>query len=110
MAALENKKIHPALALIANWFVFGILGYILIGQTKKSLFVLVAILIGYVLCVIPGVVIAILSLIDVYMVADAVQKGEQVDENEYKIELLYKICKILHKDAVFKSPTVPPLA
>ncbi len=103
MARLENKNIHPALALICNWLVLGILGYILIGQTNKSLWVFLAGIIGSMLCLIPGIVVGVLGLIDVYMVADAVQRGEVVDENEYKLELLYNICKIFDKQAIFKG-------
>jgi hypothetical protein len=103
MANLENKKIHPILAVILNWVVLGILGYILLGQTSKSLYILAATMIGLVLCVLPGTVIGILALIDVYMVADAVKRGEEVDENEYKIGMLHSICKMIHKDAVFKG-------
>ena len=55
------------------------------------------------LCGIPGIFIAILGYIDVYQVADAVQQGMVVDENEYKQELLYKICKLVDKQAIYKS-------
>lgn len=103
MANVENKKISPVVALIANWFVFGILGYILIGQTKKGIMVVVATIIGSFLCFLPGMVIAILALVDVFLTAQAIEKGEEVDENEYKNELLFKIVKILHKDAIFKG-------
>ena len=40
---------------------------------------------------------------NVNQVAAAVAQGEVVDENEYKVELLYKICKIVDKEAVFKG-------
>ncbi len=103
MAQLENKNIHPVLAVILNWFVLCILGYILIGQTNKSLFVFAAIFIGTCLCAVPGIIVFVLSLVDVYMVAEAVKNGEAIDENEYKMEMLYKICKMIHKDAVFKG-------
>lgn len=103
MANLEKKGIHPVLAVVANWFVFGVLGYILIGQTNKGIMVLVTTLIGCILCFIPGVIIAVLALVDVYQCADAVEKGEAIDEHQYKNELLFKVCKFLHKDAVFKG-------
>lgn len=103
MANVENKRINPVVALIANWFVFGILGYILIGQTKKGVMVVIATIIGSVLCFLPGLLIAVLGLVDVFVTAQAIEKGLEIDENEYKNELLYKIVKIIHKDAVFKS-------
>lgn len=103
MAKLEKKGISPIVAVIANWFVFGVLGYFLLGQTKKALYVLIAGIVGSILCLVPGIIIAVLGLIDVYKIAEAVEKGEEVDENEYKMELLYKVAKIIHKEAVFKG-------
>ena len=102
MATLENKDVNPVVALIANLFLL-IVGYVLIGQTNKGLKVLLAWLIGSLLCCLPGVFIAILGLIDVYQVATAIQKGEKIDEHEYKNEMLYKIVKMLHKDAIFNG-------
>lgn len=103
MAKLEKKGISPIVAVIANWFVFGFLGYFLLGQTKKALYICIAIFVGIILCFVPGIIISVLGLIDVYKVAEAVEKGQEVDENEYKMELLYKVAKMIHKEAVFKG-------
>ncbi|PCJ59741.1 MAG: hypothetical protein COA79_10065 [Planctomycetota bacterium] len=103
MAKVENKNVSPVVALIANWFVFGILGYYMIGQTNKGIMVVVATMIGSILCVLPGMVIALLALMDVFQTAQAIEKGEDVDENEYKNGLLFKIVKIIHKDAIFND-------
>jgi len=83
--------------------VFSILGYILIGQTNKGIKVFLATLIGSFLCLIPGVVVAILALVDVYQVALAVKNDEEVDEAEYKNELLYKIVKMIDSEAICKT-------
>ena len=64
---------------------------------------MIMVFIGSCLCVFPGIVLAVLGLVDVYQVAVAVEAGEEVDENEYKMELLYKVVKLIHKDAVFKG-------
>ena len=103
MAKLENKQVNPIVALVANWFVFGILGYMMLGQTSKSIKVLITSILATCLCVIPGIIVGVCSLIDVFQVATAVAQGEEVDEHEYKVELLYKFCKIIDKQAVFKG-------
>ena len=103
MAKLENKGVDPVLALVANWLVFGILGYILIGQTNKGIKVLITIIVGLICCYIPGVILAILGLVDVYQVAKAVKDGEEIDEHEYKMPLLYKFAKIFDKEAICKA-------
>ena len=103
MAKLENKQVNPVVALAATWLVLGILGYILLGQTSKSIKVLITATLASFLCVIPGIIVGICSLVDVFQVATAVAQGEEVDEHEYKVELLYKFCKIIDKSAVFKG-------
>lgn len=105
MANLEKKGIDPVLAAVANWFGISILGYVLVGQTDKGIKVLIAVLIGSLCCGIPGTILAILGIIDVYQVALAVKNDEEVDEHEYKNELLYKVVKMLDKEAICK--TVP---
>jgi len=103
MANLENKGVNPIVALLANFCCFGVLGYILLGQTSKAVMVFVVTAILSLLGV--GFIVAILALVDVYQVAEAIQKGESVDENEYKLEILHSIMKLIHKDAVFKRLT-----
>ena len=101
MAQLQNKNIHPAVAVLLNW-VFPGLGHIILGQSQKGIFVLVGVTVGLMLCGLPGMFMAILGYIDVYQTASAVQQGVVVDEDEYKLELLYKICKLVHKQAIYR--------
>ena len=44
----------------------------------------------------------ILGLIDSYTVAKAVEMGQQVGVNEYRVELLYKIMRFLDKTATYR--------
>ena len=102
MPRLQNKNLHPLLALLLHWLFPG-LGHIVLGQSQKGIWIFVASLIGTCLCCLPGIFISILGFVDVYRVAEAVQQGAEVDENEYKMELLYKICKLVDKEAIYKS-------
>ena len=101
MAKLENKGTNPFVALLANFCCFGVLGYVLIGQTSKAVMVFVVTAVLSFLGI--GFIVALLALVDVYQVAEAIQKGEDVDENEYKLEILHSLMKLVHKDAVFKK-------
>jgi hypothetical protein len=103
MAAVPNKNVSPIVALIANFFCFGVLGYVMIGQTKKAMMVFVAIVIGSFLCWLPGLVVSILGLMDVMATAEAIVRGESVDENEYRNPTLHKIISILDKSATLKA-------
>ena len=102
MTQLENKNFHPGLAILLNWLFPG-LGHMLLGQSQKGIWIMLATFVGTLLCCIPGMLIAILSYIDVYQTAQAVQQGVVVDENEYKQELLFKIFKLVDKQATYKS-------
>ena len=102
MAVMENKNVNPIVAVLASWFLPG-LGLVILGQGKKGWMLLATTFIATLLCCIPGWVVAIMGMIEAYKVAKAVEDGETIDEHEYKIELLYKVCKILHKEAIFKG-------
>ena len=102
MAQLQNKNMNPAVALLLNWLFPG-LGHIMLGQKQKGIWIMAGSFIGVFLCCLPGLIIIILGYIDVYQVAVAVRQGAVVDENEYKQELLYKICKLVDKQAIYKS-------
>jgi len=102
MPNIQNKNLHPLLAVFLNWLFVG-MGHMVLGQSNKGLWLFVTCSIGTLLCCVPGIIIAILGLVDVYRVAVAVQQGVEVEENEYKVELLYKICKILDKKAIYNA-------
>lgn len=116
MANLPKKNINPVLALLANFCCLGFLGYLLIGQVKKGVLILIISLVFSVLGVVgtatvilPSVFgllylgLLVMVLIDVYRVAADVEAGLEVDENEYKLELLYKIMTTFQKDAVYRG-------
>lgn len=103
MAPIPNKNVNPVVAVIANWLCLSILGYALIGQNKKMGYVFAAVFVGSMCCVIPGTVLAIASLVDVYKCAEAVSRGEAVDENEYRVELLHKVISFIDKSATLKA-------
>ncbi|MFH1377712.1 MAG: hypothetical protein ABIH86_03065 [Planctomycetota bacterium] len=111
MAKIEKKGTSPVVAALANFCCFGILGYILLGQASKGIMVLIVSIVLNLIGV--GWIVALLGVYDAYLVAGAIEKGEEVDENEYKFELLYKLMKVVHKDAIFKgdnASTTPPAA
>ncbi len=100
---ISKPDANPVVALILTWFVFGLGHMIVNGQTNKWIWTLVMTLVGYVLCFIPGFIIGILSVIDAYQTAVRLKNGETIGQNEYSFPLLYKICKILDKNATCKN-------
>lgn len=103
MNTIKKPDANPIVAALLTWFVFGIGHIVINGQSNKWLFSLIATFIGFVLCVLPGFVIGILSVVDAYQTAERLQRGEELGVNEYSNELLYKVCKMIHKDATFRG-------
>lgn len=102
MEMISKPDANPIASALLTWFVVGIGHVVINGQTSKWIFTLIASIIGTILCVIPGIVIGILSTIDSYQTAERLQKGEKIPENEYSNVLLYKICKIMDSKATCK--------
>lgn len=103
MKQIKNKNANPVVALLVNIFVLPGLGQMILGQSNKGIMVFLCALIGTCLCCVPGTVVVILSHVDAYLCASALQQGETLGENEYKQELLYKIVRIIDKSAVYKG-------
>lgn len=103
MATIKKPDANPVVALLLTWFVFGLGHLIINGQQRKWIYTLVCTIIGQFLCLLPGIVVGVCSIIDAYQTAERLQKGEELDENEYSFGLLYKIISIVDKTAVYKG-------
>ena len=100
---LRNPSTNPLVPLLMNVFVLVGSGNMIIGQTKKGLTLLAFSLVGMCMCCLPGVLMVVFSHVDVYMCATALQKGETLGENEYRLEILYKVVSVIDKSAVYKG-------
>jgi hypothetical protein len=105
MATIKKPDANPVVALLLTWLVLGT-GHLLInGQQRKWIYTLIAAIVGSFLLLLPGVIISICSIIDAYQTADRLHKGEEIGENEYSFEPLYKIMSFIDKTATFKGST-----
>lgn len=100
MAKISKPDANPVVAALLC-LVFGLGHLVINGQQKKWLMILIGSFVGLLLCCIPGWIIGIAGIIDAYKTAEKLKAGKEIDENEYSLEILYKIMKIIHKDAVF---------
>ena len=103
MADITKPDANPIVAAVLTWFVIGIGHFIINGQQRKWIYTLVAGFVGVILCVLPGMIIGICSVIDSYQTAERLQKGETIPENEYTFVPLYKIMKMIDKTATCKN-------
>ena len=96
---ITKPDANPIVAALLTWFVFGIGHMVINGQQRKWLYTLIAAIVGSFLCILPGLFISILSIIDAYQTAERLQAGEAIPENEYTQPLLFKIISMVDKEA-----------
>lgn len=103
MATIKKPDANPVVAAILCLILA--LGHLIInGQQRKWLFILItSIVLGMVTCGLLSLPMLILSILEAYQTAERLQKGEELDENEYTFGLLYKIVSIIDKSAVYKG-------
>lgn len=109
MANLEPKT-SPIVAALAAFCCLGGLGHFLLGQGGKGTYIIGLFIGTTILSPCTGgllglvtLVIWVLAIMDAHAVATAVEAGEEIDENEYKNEFLFKVMSNLHKDAIFNG-------
>ena len=103
MSTIRKPDANPVVALVLTWFVLGCGHMVVNGQQRKWIFTLVATMIGQIFCILPGLIVAVLSVIDAYTTAQRLQAGEEIGENEYSNEMLYKIVSKIDSTATFRG-------
>jgi len=96
---ISKPDANPVVAALLTWLVFGIGHMVINGQQRKWLYTLIATFVGSILCVLPGMIIGILSIVDAYQTADRLKGGEAIPENEYSMPMLFKIISMVDKTA-----------
>ena len=95
---ISKPGANPLLALLISIFVYGA-GHVYNGQTAKWSVISLSIVVGSVLCALPGLFMWVLCIIDSYQTAQRLNSGESIHENEYSLPLLYNIIKVIDKEA-----------
>ena len=96
---ISKPDANPVLALLLTWFVLGLGHLVVNGQQRKWLYTLLAGLLGSCACVLPGIVIGVFSIVDSYQTAERLKNGETIGENEYTFVPLFKIMRMIDKEA-----------
>jgi hypothetical protein len=100
MAKITKPDANPVVALLLS-LVFQLGHFLINGQQKKWVMILVCWLLGHLACCIGGPIVAVFGLIEAYKTAVKLKAGKEIDENEYSFELMYKIAKYIHKEAIY---------
>ncbi len=99
MSTISKPDANPVLAALLTWLLLGTGHLFINGQQRKWLFTLIAAIVGSILCLLPGVVVSILSIIDAYQTAERLKNGEAIPENEYSQPMPFKIISMVDKTA-----------
>jgi hypothetical protein len=96
---VHKPDINPVISALLTAFVFNLGHFLTNGQQRKWLMTLIAIVVGSILCCVPGCIVWILSVIDSYQTARRLEKDETIPENEYSQPFLFKIVRLIDKTA-----------
>ena len=96
---ISKPDANPIVALLLTWFVLGLGHLIVNGQQRKWLYTLLAGIAGCCACLLPGIVIGIFSVVDAYQTAERLKNGETIPEDEYSFVPLFKIMRLIDKEA-----------
>lgn len=103
MTTIRKTDANPAAAALLTWLGLGCGHMVVNGQSRKWVYVTIAVVVGAFFCVLPGFILKILSIYESYQTAVRLQAGEEIGENEYSIDILYKIMRIVDSTATFKG-------
>jgi hypothetical protein len=91
-AMISKPDANPILFGICNLFLFGALGYFLMGQQKKAIISAIIYVIGWPVCGLSVIWIWIAAY-DAYLLGQKLQSGASIGENENGLEFLNAIFK-----------------
>ena len=91
MGEISKPDTNPIIPAVLNLFLFGGVGYLMMGQQKKGIISIVATLLLY--CVGIGFIIPWITAYDAYLLGQKLQSGQSIGENENGLEFLNAIFK-----------------
>ncbi|MCL1894318.1 MAG: hypothetical protein FWG02_08815 [Holophagaceae bacterium] len=100
---IRKPGASPILALILAIFFHN--GHLYNNQASKWTVTMLIETVGYFLCILPGLFIWVLNIIDSYQTAERLRSGETIPENEYSLGLLYQIAKVIDRSATCSRTT-----
>ena len=91
---IQKPDANPMIVAAANFFIFGALGYYLIGQQKKAMIAAIASVgLTVLTCGTLGWLPILVFAYDGYLLGQKLQSGQSIGENENGLEFLNNIFK-----------------
>ena len=89
---ITKPDTNPIVVALLNLFLFGGVGYLMMGQQKKGIISIVAFLVLSCVCGI-GMIIPWITAYDAYLLGQKLQSGQPIGENENGLAFLNSIFK-----------------
>ena len=91
---IQKPDANPIVIAAGNFFLFGAVGYFLMGQEKKAMIAAAVTIIGSMCSFgLLGAIAALTFTYDGYLLAQKLQSGQSIGKNENAIEFLNNIFK-----------------
>lgn len=91
---IQKPDTNPVIVAVANFFLFGALGYYLIGQQKKAMIAAIATIgLSVITCGTLGWLPVFVFTYDGYLLGQKLQSGQSIGENENGLDFLNAIFK-----------------
>lgn len=91
MGEISKPDVNPIVPAVLNWFGFGGVGYLYLGQQKKGIIMIVATFL--LSCFGIGMIFPFIGAYDAYLLGQKLQSGQSIGENENGLEFLNAIFK-----------------
>lgn len=88
---IQKPDTNPVIVAVLNLFLFGGVGYLMMGQQKKGIMSIAATFI--LSCFGIGVLVPWITAYDAYLLGQKLQNGEAIGENENGLDFLNAIFK-----------------
>ena len=90
---ITKPDANPILFAVCNLFLFGALGYFLMGQQKKAIIAAIITVVGGTITCGMGYFVIWIFAYDAYLLGQKLQSGQAIGENENGLEFLGMIFK-----------------
>ena len=91
---IQKPDTNPVIVAAANFFIFGALGYYLIGQQKKAMIAAIAtVALSAITCGTLGWIPVLVFTYDGFLLGQKLQSGQSIGQNENGLDFLNNIFK-----------------
>ena len=105
-ARIVHLTANPALAALGA-LLFGVGHWSVNRQPSKAVVFLVLTLLGTACCVLPGLLVTLLSVLEAYRSAARLATGQTLHPKGYCVSLAYRLARLVDNEVVYEGDPTP---